>query len=333
MSPQGYRTMDGIDLNDIWYGGAGIANAIDLYRRVELPLINMLAMPWPEQIMKYGISQKNGFQVLAPSERPSRKTVDVATTYPTVTKYGYGVGTDLDTLRRSTGREVMMDLNRPMQEDPENVLMQFLQVMLSGADAQSSNSLYSFYNGQFASEEKITAPPQYQQNTFVSGHSHYIVKNGSLAFTDITDVKQTIREHGHKGSIMAFCNSDTVQKLEDLASFVQSAIVRSPLTDQTAVEGFNDVFTVFGVTFHSTEMIPNGYILFVEGSTAETGRPLIFFEPANMRGLTLHPGPMNDYPLIESFWDRWMGVKVFQRGAGAVVQFGLGASYITPTLT
>lgn len=333
MSPQGYRTMDGIDLNDIWYGGAGIANAVDMYRSVELPLITNLALPWPEQIMKYGISQKNGFQVLGPSERPSRKTVDIATVYPAVTKYGYGVGTDLDTLRRSTGREVMMDLNRPMKEDPENVLGIFLQCMLNGPDAQTNNSKYSFYNGQYAAEEKVSAPPQYQQNTFQAGHSHYIAKSTALAFTDLTDIKQTIREHGHKGSIMAFCNSDTVQKIEDLASFVQSSIVRSPLTDQTAIEGFNDTFMAFGVTFHSTEMMPNNYILFVESSQAETGRPLILFEPANMRGLTLHPGPSNDWPLIESFWDRWMGVKVFQRGAGAVLYFGISSSYATPVLT
>ncbi len=238
--PQGYRTMDGIDLNDIWYGGAGIQAAVDLYRSVELPLITALAMPWPEQIMKYGISQKNGFQVLGPSERPNRKTVDIATVYPAVTKYGYGVGTDLDTLQRSTGREVLIDQNRPMQEDPENVLVQFLQVMMSGPDAQTSNALYSYYNGQFAAEEKVTAPPQYQQNTFTANHSHYFAKSGSLATTDFTDIKQTIREHGHKGSIMAFLNSTGVQALEDLASFTGSAVVRTPITDQAASMGFND---------------------------------------------------------------------------------------------
>src|SRR5687768_7520067 len=119
--PPGYRTMDGIDFNDIWYGGAGISAAVDMYRRVDVPVIAGLATPWPETIMKYGISEKNGFQVLSPGQRPDRKLITIATQYPTVTKYGYGVGTDLDTLRRSTGREVLLDLNRPMLEDPENV--------------------------------------------------------------------------------------------------------------------------------------------------------------------------------------------------------------------
>ncbi|HSE46339.1 MAG TPA: hypothetical protein VLA89_13520 [Gemmatimonadales bacterium] len=330
--PQGYRTMDGIDFNDIWYGGAGIQAAVDLYRRVELPIITSLAMPWPETLMKYGISNRNGFQPLGPGERPNRKTIEIATMYPDVQKYGYGVGTDLDTLRRSTGREIMLDLNRPMQEDPENVLTVFLQTMLNGPDAQTNNSKYSFYNGQYATEEKITAPPVYQQNTFSSNHTHYLAKSGGLASTDFTDMKQTIREHGHKGGLAAFINSNGVQQLEDLAAFTQASIIRSPVTDQVAVAGFNDVFTIWGITFHSTEMMPNDYVLVVETSPVETGRPLVMYEPANMRGLTMHPGPANDYPLIESFWDRWFGVKVFQRGAGAVLYYGHSTSYSTPTL-
>lgn len=330
--PSGYRTMDGIDLNDIWYGGAGIAAAVDLYRSVDLPLITSLALPWPEQIMKYGISEKNGFQLLGPGERPNRKTVDIASMYPSVTKYGYGVGTDLDTLRRSTGREVMIDMNRPMMEDPEHVLTVFLQTMLNGADAQSNNSKYSFYNGQFAAEEKMTAPPTFQQRTFSAGHTHYIAQTGNIDLALLASIKQTIREHGHKGALMGFLNSVGVQALENLAAFTSASIIRSPISDSVAVSGFADVFQLFGITFHVTEMVPDHYLVVVEGNQAETGRPLVMYEPANMRGLTLHPGPQTDYPLIESWWDRWFGVKVFQRGAGAVAYFGVSSSYTTPTL-
>jgi len=333
---QGYRTMDGIDLNDIWYGGAGIAAAVDMYRQAELPLITALALPWPENVMKYGISERNGFQVLSPGERPNRKLVDIATVYPVVKKYGYGVGTDLDTLQRSSGREIMLDMNRPMQEDPENVLTRFLEVMMSGQDAQSNNTKYSFYNQGFAAEEKITTPPRYQQQTFLSTHNHYLASatTATLVLKDLTALKKTIREHGHTGPLLGFINSDGVQKLEDLATFTSSSLVRSPITDQVAVQGFSDVFQLLGITFHVSELIPTGYILLVEGNQAETGRPLIMHEPANMRGLRLHPGPMNDYPLIESFWDRWFGVKVFQRGAGAALFFGShSGSYVTPTFS
>jgi hypothetical protein len=332
--PKGYRTMDGIDLNDIWYGGAGIAAAVDLYQSVEMPLINALALPWPEQIMKYGISERNGFQVLGPGERPDRKTIDVATVYPVVAKYGYGVGTDLDTLQRSTGREIMLDMNRPMQEDPEHVLTRFMRVMMTTPG--SNNAGYGFYNGQFAAEEKITAPPRYQQQTFAANHSHYMtsITASALVLKDITAMKQTVRHHGNKGTLLGFINSDTVQVLENLALFTNSAIIRSPITDEVAVDGFTDTFQLLGVTWHVTELAPANYVLIVEGNSAETQRPLIMFEPAAMRGLRLHPGPMNDYPLIESFWDRWFSLKVFRRGAGASLWFGAHVgTYTSPTFS
>jgi hypothetical protein len=325
--------MDGIDLNDIWYGSAGIQAAVDLYRSAELPLIEALAMPWPEQIMKYGISERNGFQVLGPSERPNRKIIDVATFYPSVTKYGYGVGSDLDTLQRSTGREVMLDMNRPMMEDPEAVLTRFLQKMMTTPG--TNNAGYGFYNGQYAAEEKITAPPRYQQQTFAAGHSHYVTSAtaSALVLGDLITMKGTIRHHGNLGPLIAFINSDTVQVLERLAAFTSTSIIRSPISDQVAVEGFNETFVMLGITFHVSELIPANYIMIVE-TGSDQSRPLVMFEPAQMRGLRLHPGPMNDYPLIESYWDRWFGLKVFQRGAGAVMWFGAhSATYVSPTFS
>lgn len=330
----GYRTMDGIDLNDIWYSGAGILAAVDMYRQVELPLITGLAMPWPENLMKYGIGERNGFQVLGPGERPDRKLVTIATVYPDVRKYGYGVGTDLDTLQRSTGREIMLDMNRPMQEDPENVLTNMLKVMMTNPG--TGNAGYGFWNGQFAAEEKLDSPPKYQQRVFAASHNHYLVSitPGSIALEDITAAKETVRHHGHNGQLLGFVNSEGVQALENLALFTSSSIIRSPITDSVALQGFPDVFQLLGIMWHVSELIPSGYFLIVEGNGPEPLRPLIMFEPANMRGLRLHPGPMNDYPMIESFWDRWMGFKVFHRGAGVAVQYSTPAApgvYDSPT--
>src|SRR3990172_4006279 len=302
--PAGYVTVDSIDLNEIWYGA--VIPALDTYRSWELPIITSLAMPWGEQIMKYGLSAKNGFQRLARGQRPDRKFVEVATMYPVVNKTGYGVGTDLDTLQRSNGKEVTMAFNRPMAEDPEAVLIEFLRVMMT--DPSTSNAGYGFYNGAFATEEKITAPPQYGQQTFAAGHTHYIASNttGVLALADITEMKATIRHHGYRGPIVAFINSTTVQVLEDLAAWTSNSIIRGPISDMVAVDGFGERFGLLGVTFHVTEMIPSSYLLMVEANGAESERPLIMFEPSNMRGLQLHHGNNPNYPLVESYWTRWM---------------------------
>jgi len=330
--PGGYVTLDAIDLNEIWYGC--IVPAVDGYRRVDLPMITSLAMTWPEQIMKYGLTAANGFQLLAPGERPTRKFVEVATAYPFVDKYGYGVGSDLDTIQRSTGREVAMAFNRPMMEDPENVLVRFLERMM--IDPGAANVGGGFYNGEFATAERITAPPRYGQQIFNANHTHYIASNTSatLDLDDFTEMKQTILHHGHRGQLMAFINSNGAQALEDLASWNSATITRSPISDMVSVDGFGQTFQLLGITFHVTEMMPTGYVLMVEGNNAQSERPLIMFEPANIRGLRMHPGPMNDYPLVEAFFDRWFGVKVWQRGAGVCLFYGThSGSYVDPTFT
>lgn len=332
--PQGYRTLDGIDLNDIWYGpgqnGAGIAGAVDMYRRVDIPVLRSLAMPWGRKLIKYAISEKNGFQRLAPGQRPDRKNVQMATQFPVVEKRGYGVGTDLDTLQMSTGREITLDLNRPMEEDPELVFLLMLQVMMK--DPGTANKKYGFWNGTFASEEELTTPPKFQNNSFAASHNHYYRTGAAtIRIADITEAKKTIRHHGNSGALAGFINSVEQQALEDLASFTASSLTRSPVSDAVAVNGFQDAFRLLGVDWFVTEMIPAGYFLMAEFSPSESRRPLVEYAPENMAGLRLHPGNNPNYPLVESYFDRWIGHKVLNRGAGVAVQIATGSGYTDPT--
>lgn len=326
---QGYVTTDGIDFNEIYY--RGLVQAMDMYRRVELPVLSNLAEPAGEEIFKYGISEKNGYQPLGMGARPNRKYVQEAALYPTVKKYGYGIGSDLDTLRRSSRRQINMAIDRGFAEDPENVLLQMLKVMLK--DPGTSNQRGGWYNGSFSTEEVITAPPSFQQNTFLAAHTHYYQSNSSgLTLAVLTTAKGHLKHHGNGGQPIAFINNVQVQELETLAAFTANTLTRSPISDMVAVNGFTDQFRLLGIEFYATEMMPANYMLVLDSSPLAGRRPLVMFEPANMRGLNLMPGPMNDYPLVESFFERWFGFKVWNRGGGVAIQIVNSASaYVDPT--
>jgi len=333
--PIGYRTIDDIDLNELWYGGGGIVPAVDQYQEIDVPIIESLMMPHGGNIMKYGISERNGFQPLGPGERPDRKYVQMATIYPTWRKYGYAVGTDIDTLLMSTGAEIRLDLERPFKEDRELLFTEMVRRMM--IDPGVLNVNFGWYNGAFAVEEAIVAPPNYMQRTFAASHTHYLHSiAATVTIPDITAMKQTIREHGHGGQLVGFINSSMRMQLENLAQFTSSSlIVRSPVSDMVAVMGFPDVFDLLGVQFYVTEVMPDNYILMVVANADAGGRPVIFFEPPNIRGLQVWPGNNAAYPLIESTVSRTFGMKVLRRGAGAsmlVAAGGVGAAYVNPTL-
>jgi hypothetical protein len=331
--PEGAVTLDQIDINDLWYGSAGIRAAVDTYRTMELPIIPALALNWGETLLKYGLSERNGFQVLGPGELPETKYVEIATFLPIVKKYGYGVATDADTLRRTTGREIMLAMNRPLMEDPENVFYRFLERLLTNPG--TNNALFGLWNGQYSSEEKITAPPRYGQNVFSAAHTHYQTSAVANVFSldDLVAMKTDLRQHGITGNLACFINALGVQQLELAASWQGTTIIRSPVSDMVAIDGFGETFQLNGVVFHVTEMMPNNYALVVETDAPEFHRLLVFFEPDNIKGLQLHPGPQPQYPLIYSSWDRWFGVKVMNRSAGIAMWFGAhSGTYVSPTL-
>lgn len=328
--PVGYRTIDQIDINDIWYGGSGVLAAYDTYQQVDLPILSSLAMTHDETVMKYGLSEKNGFQKIGFGERPNRKYVQMAMVTPRVEKWGYAVGTDIDTLLRSTGKEVQIDMDRPFKEDPEHVLTEMLRQCV--VDPGPLNAGYGWYNGTFAPEEGITAPPRFMQRVFPANHTHYLVTAAAtLTLQDLTMQKTHLRHHGHNGSLVAFINTTVRQTLENLAAWTGN-IIRSPISDMVAVSGFGDSFELLGIQFYVTEMMPDNYILMVVASGSEADRPLVMFEPANIKGLTIWPGSVAPYPLIDSTVSRTFGLKIVRRGAGAVMMIGTGP-FVSPVIT
>lgn len=325
----GYFTTDGLDLNELWYGAM---SAADMYKAATLPILDQMIRFHDLSLMKYYIAEKNGYEVIALDTKPGMKKVKEAALYaPLPLKFGYGVGAGLDSLRLSTGRQVMANIDRGFKEDAENLLIQIMRKLMT--DPGTLNAGFGLFNGEFSAEEQISAPPQYGQNVFLANHNHYYTSGATtIDLGDITAAKQTIRHHGYKGKLVAMINSSIVMQLENLAAFTANQLTRSPISDQVAVMGFTDQFTLLGVEWYASEAIPDNYFIMAELAEGDDDRMIVQFEPPQMRGLRLMPGPVNDYPLVESFFERFGNWKVWRRGAAVVVQLTASATFVSPTL-
>jgi hypothetical protein len=322
-------TLDMIDLNELWYGA--IVPVADQYQEVALPVLSSMVRMHGLDLFSYYIADDGGYQKLAIDSRPTHTQLEKAYMYARFGKFGRGVGSGLDSLRLSTGRDVTAAVDRGFKAYSEHVLRELLKVVLTNPG--TSNAGYGLFNGEFSAEEKITAPPRHQMNTFAANHSHYIVSGGTtIALDDITEGKQTIRHHGHAGPILAMVNSNVVRQFENLAAFTANPMVRSPISDAVAVMGFKDRWTQLGVEWLSTEMMPDGYVLMAETSESDDERLIVQFEPPNLRGLRLMPGPINDYPIVESFFESFAGWKVWKRGAAVAMQIKASGTYENPSL-
>jgi hypothetical protein len=82
------------------------------------------------------------------------------------------------------------------------------------------------------------------------------------------------------------------------------------------------------------DYVPPGYMVgFATGGENQATNPVGIREHQNagLRGLRLVKGRDNDYPLVDSFYQRGFGTGVRHRGAGLVMQVTASASYTIPT--
>ncbi|MFA5036681.1 MAG: hypothetical protein WC479_05845 [Candidatus Izemoplasmatales bacterium] len=333
----GYLTTDGVDLNEVYYNT--VVPSISRYNNYDFfPFRETLCSDGDESYIKFPLDRIT-FDSLGEAEVPSAKKLKWGRFIGTTSKTGAAFGYTMDFLKDASSR-MINDVQAEIYAADRNAVMnKVLNVCLDSASSDG------FYNTYFDSESdmkaysNVGAPPAYGQNTFTAAHTHYVPLNStSIALTDITSAKHHIAEHGSPSKLVAFINSEQVEVFENLAGWNYSTtatyLIPNPITDKTAIDGFQTRW--LGIDFFQTEAIPAGYVLIVDvGTGGGYDKPVKFIEPKNasFRGLQLLPGnAIKDYPIIESYFLRWMGAKVWKRAAGIVLQAKSGTTYSAPTL-
>jgi len=210
----------------------------------------------------------------------------------------------------------------------------------------ASTTYWGLVNGAYAPTEGLTAPPTYGQNTFVNAHTHYLTTGtGALTTTTpITEAKRHLAEHGHGGPYTAFCNSETIKDIEDMAGWYPRANgpMFNQILDRIASNGFNG--RMLGVDWVESEWIPANYIIMVSSPDANKLIAMTQLPAEQAHGLvlcrdnfpltreTLAAPNIGTYPIVNSYYLRWFNTFVWLRTAAVVIQVTEG-NFADPGVT
>ena len=226
---------------------------------------------------------------------------------------------------------------------------------LSATIRGNNYTVYKFYNNDG------TTPPDYNGNTFLSSHNHYLTSGAAtIDSDDVESMYEHLRHHGYSevnGLRMVLMvnptegvqirkfrantvNNNSKTALYDFIPSTGSAPFILPsqglIGQQVSsdLEGLRVIGSYGPIIVVEEDYIPTGYVfMFATGGKENIQNPVGFREHANtqLRGLRLIPGDRANYPLVNSFYNRGFGTGVRQRGAGVVFQITASGSYTSPT--
>jgi len=351
------RTTDGRDLNDLWNEFSATIAARNERRQT---IIDFLTYPVDkviedvpqvgsddfEEASEYGVPQ---------GLRPAMPFFSMAFDFKW---YDLAKRFTFKFLADATAAQVEAIHNSALEADNRLIFTKVMKTIFNPsnltANINGNNyTVYKFYNNDG------TVPPDYNGNTFLSTHTHYLASGATtIDSDDLEAMYEHVRHHGYSptnGSrIVVMVNSQEGKEvrrfranvtnnnskvaLYDFIPAAGSAPFILPAQGLVGVQPSSDLegLTVIGqygpMLIVEEDYIPAGFVvLFATGGKANLQNPVGIREHANpqLRGLQLIPGP-GTYPITESFYQRGFGTGIRQRGAGVVMKITAG-SYAAPT--
>lgn len=345
------QTQDGRSLNEIW---AEFNRILAEWNSPRTDLISLLTnkitnptemVPIPakgsfEEASEYGVPKALGGADFFSMGYPF-KWYDLAVRFT----WGY--------LAEATSAQIDSVMNQALEADNQLVFSLVMKALFSSenriANIQGNPfNVYALYNG----DDGVT-PPEYRNYTFDNTHNHYLMSGADTVDSqDLDDLLETIAHHGHgseNGATLALLVSAQEMKVirqfrvanGDAFDFIPSVTGGAVIIEGTILggsvppsgfKGQKVQGSYNGILIIENDYIPAGYMfMWSSGGSNSQSNPLGIREHANsaLRGLKLING-REDYPLINSYYRRGLGVAVRQRGAAAVMKIGSTGTYEPP---
>lgn len=347
------QTVDGRPLNEIW---AEFQATLGIHNRFRDALVSFLT--YSVQAPVEDVPQISGDDFEEASEFGIPKTIrggDYFSMGYDFRWYDLRIAYSWQYLAEASAGQVQSLNNMALEADNRLVFSRVLRAIFNNvtriANIRGQNvNVYPFYNGD------TTVPPTFKTYTHTTGHQHYLISGAATVDSgDIDDMVTHLKHHGYGTAMGArlvlLANSAQVATMRTFRVATGSAYDFIPAQGQppfllptntggiqggqapAQMAGLSVAGTYGPVTIIEEDYIPVGYMLmFATGGLLQATNPVGIREHANaaLRGLRLVKGPDNDYPLIDSYYNRGFGTGVRHRGAGVVMQIKASGTYDVP---
>lgn len=345
------QTIDGRSLNDIWTEFQAVLN---IHNEARQNLVNLLTFPVSSPIEDVPQILGDDFEEASEFGEPKGlRGGDYFSLGYDFKWYDVAVRYTWQYLAEATSAQVESLNNQVLEADNRLVFSKVMRAIFNNVNRTTNIrgqavAVYPFYNGDG------TVPPSFKNNTFNGNHTHYLTSGAATIDSgDLDAIEEHMTHHGYgtqMGSrLILLANRTEVATIRsfrvangDSFDFIPAQGGPSLLLPGTGVLGAQAPSTFQGLTVAGTygnwivieeDYVPSGYVVgFATGGTMQATNPVGFREHASagLRGLRLVKGRDNDYPLIDSFYQRGFGTGVRHRGAGVVMEITADASYDIP---
>lgn len=257
-------------------------------------------------------------------------------------------------LADATAEQVRAVHNAVLEGDVRLVYGQVMAALFQNTQRVSpeGNIVYSLWAGAAGD-----SPPSYLNNTFATGHNHYLTTGGVLEGVDLELAIRHVTHHGY--------GTTPGSRLLVLANEQEADIIRSFRAGQVAADGsksrwdfipgaaapaFLSPAQIIGDQAPSVyenlpligslgpayiveeSNVPPGYLLIASTGGSDSGLNAVALRSHSrpeLRGLKLVGGTNPAYPIADAIYGHGLGCGVRARSAAAVLQVTAGA-YVPP---
>ncbi len=345
-------TSDGVDANDIWAEAQQVVADRNAQRDRWVNLLTYPTTDVAEDVWQFG---DNADAVM---EKASEYGVPVAirpeasgTTFGTPGDW-YDVSARLTfrAIAEMSSNQLSAITNMALEADNKLVYRLVMERLFNDSNVAftekgAAHTGYALYNGDG------TVPPTYNGNSFSGTHTHYRTSGAATVTSgDLDEIVADFKSHGfgpeNGNTLLLFVNpveATTIKGFRNASGaaedfvpsngsrfFTSATLVGTqpaPTWGPFAVAGAYSELLVIEDT-----RIPAGYMVaLVSGGSNLGSNPLALREHKSLPGLRIFGGNRSDYPLVDSYWARFTGTSVRQRGAGLVMQVTASATYTAPS--